>query len=203
MCMHSVLSVAAPDEKGGDWKLIFSARFKLWNRSFTPNDSMWKQNSQKGPSLKPLFMISDVILRWCRSGMITKHLFALCMYESNFEMIFCELTAHPWRVFTSQKTKDETCREEKKWILCWNAFSAFEKTAEETCRMWWQRKEWVFLLFAREIYSCATCITCRWRSKKGNSKGNEDLQLIRVKSLTNASQNYLMKHQVTVSLTVL
>lgn len=23
MCMHSVLSVAAPDEKGGDWKLIF------------------------------------------------------------------------------------------------------------------------------------------------------------------------------------
>ena len=80
MCMHFVFAVAAPDEKGGFWKLIFLLLALNSEIGHSHRATQYaSKNSQKGSSQKILFMISDVILCWCRSGMITKHLsFCAC-----------------------------------------------------------------------------------------------------------------------------
>lgn len=187
-CILSLQVVAPEAKKGETWNWFFAV--KSLNGSLTPTTrfSMCSsRNSQKGSSQKTHSMISDVIFRWYRSGMvITKHLFLfpfLCTCTNPisrwFSASFCAVYSSETIYITKgRKRKKKTAEREmnfmhKCFFWCWK-----KETAEETRWMWRRlrqkkRKEWIFHLCTEILsYSPLYQLTAR---KEIQKEMNEDI----------------------------
>lgn len=199
MCVHSVFlfAVAAPDEKGGDWKLIFSsARFKLWNRSFTPKRLVVQAKTAKR-ALHWKFSSWFLMLSYVGAGQgWLQNIFLFVHVRIQFWDEFFVYLLLIRGVYLHHKS--EKASFERRNLGKGKEMNFMQKCFFSFCKDSWRnvldvmtKKRMSFPpfctgnLFLRHLYHA----TCRWRSKKGNLKGNEDLELIKVKSTS--SCNYI------------